>query len=90
VVVAHPEEVFLIEGHTDAVGSQEYNWRLSQRRAEAVKDLITEYYLVPPDNLVTAGLGEAYLKIWTPQPEEENRRVTIRRVTPLVAGYAYQ
>ncbi len=90
VVVAHPEEIFLIEGHTDAVGNQEYNWRLSQRRAEAVKELITRYYLVPPENLVTAGLGEAYLKIWTPQAEAENRRVTLRRITPLVEGYAYR
>lgn len=90
VVVAHPDEIFLIEGHTDAVGNEEYNWRLSQRRAEAVKELITRYYLVPPENLVTAGLGEAYLKIWTPQAEAENRRVTLRRITPLLAGYAYR
>jgi hypothetical protein len=51
---------------------------------------MVEYYLIPPENLVTAGLGERYLKIWTPYAEEENRRVSVRRITPLVTGYVYQ
>lgn len=90
VIASHPNEIFLIEGHTDAVGSEAYNLRLSRQRAEAVKAAITEYYLVPPENIVTAGLGEQFLKIWTPEAEEENRRVTVRRITPLVSGYNYQ
>lgn len=84
IVAAHPNEVFVIEGNTDAVGDDAYNLRLSKARAEAVKQALTQYYVISPDNLVTAGLGERYLKIPTPEPEQENRRVTIRRVTPLL------
>ena len=43
---------------------------------------------VPPENLVTQGYGERFLKIRTDGPEQENRRVTIRRVTPLVRPVA--
>ena len=87
VVAAHPDELFMIEGHTDAVGSDAYNLRLSRERAQAVKEALTRYYVIAPENLATVGLGERYLKIWTPEAEEENRRVTVRRVTPLVSGY---
>ena len=38
--------------------------------------------------LVThCGLGEQFLKIWTPEPEQENRRVTLRRLTALLSDY---
>ncbi|GLS20609.1 hypothetical protein GCM10007874_36260 [Labrys miyagiensis] len=84
IVAAHPNEVFVIEGNTDAVGDDAYNLRLSKERAEAVKQALTQYYVISPDNLATAGLGERYLKIPTPEPEQENRRVTIRRVTSLL------
>lgn len=84
IVAAHPGEVFVIEGNTDAVGDDAYNLRLSKERAEAVKQALTQYYVISPDNLVTAGLGERYLKIPTPEPEQENRRVTLRRITPLL------
>jgi outer membrane protein OmpA-like peptidoglycan-associated protein len=87
VVAAYPDELFMIEGHTDAVGSDTYNLRLSRQRAQAVKEALTRYYVIAPENLATVGLGERYLKIWTPEAEEENRRVTVRRVTPLVTGY---
>lgn len=87
VVAAHPDEIFMIEGHTDAVGSDAYNLKLSRQRAQAVKSALSRYYVIPPQNLATVGLGERYLKIWTPEAEEENRRVTVRRVTPLVQGY---
>jgi outer membrane protein OmpA-like peptidoglycan-associated protein len=86
IVEERPDEVFLIEGHTDAVGSDAANDALSQRRAEAVVEALLDYYAIYPENLQTVGLGERYLKIWTEEPEEENRRVTIRRITPLLAG----
>ena len=86
IVEERPDEVFLIEGHTDAVGSDAANDALSQRRAQAVVEALLDYYAIYPENLQTVGLGERYLKIWTQEPEEENRRVTIRRITPLLAG----
>lgn len=79
-------ELFMLEGHTDLVGSEIYNLALSDRRAESVAIALTDYFDVPPENLVTQGYGEAYPKIPTEAAERENRRVAVRRLTPLVAG----
>jgi outer membrane protein OmpA-like peptidoglycan-associated protein len=79
-----PREVFMIEGHTDAVGSDEDNLSLSDRRAEAVAVALTEQFQVPPENLVTQGYGEQYLKEQTSGPSAINRRVALRRITPLL------
>ena len=84
----NPAETFLIEGHTDAVGSDIANLALSDRRAEAVADALTNVFAIPPENLATQGYGEQYLKVNTEEPERENRRVAIRRITPLVAPVA--
>ncbi|WP_324761878.1 OmpA family protein [Sinorhizobium meliloti] len=83
-----PGETFFIEGHTDAVGADQSNLVLSDERAESVAVLLTEVYGIPAENLVTQGYGERFLKIRTDGPEQENRRVTIRRVTPLVRPVA--
>jgi outer membrane protein OmpA-like peptidoglycan-associated protein len=58
VLKKYPREVFLIEGHTDAVGSDAYNLKLSKARAEAVKKALTSFYIIPSKNLKTVGLGE--------------------------------
>lgn len=84
ILAKNPDEIFLLEGHTDAVGSDAANLKLSRERAKAVKDALTTYYVIPARNLQTAGLGERYLKIPTNQPEAENRRVSLARITPLV------
>jgi outer membrane protein OmpA-like peptidoglycan-associated protein len=81
----HPDEVFMIEGHTDAVGSDIDNLTLSDRRAEEVAVILTETFGVPPENLITQGYGEEFLKIPTAGPEIINRRVAVRRITPLLA-----
>ncbi|MEZ2127295.1 MULTISPECIES: OmpA family protein [unclassified Sinorhizobium] len=88
VLEKNHSETFLIEGHTDAVGSDQSNLILSDQRAESVANVLTDVYGVPPENLATQGYGERYLKVNTPGPEQENRRVTIRRVTPLVRPVA--
>lgn len=84
----NPREVFLIEGHTDAVGSDEDNLSLSDRRAEAVAVLLTEQFQVPAENLTSQGYGEQYLKVQSDGPERANRRVSLRRITPLLTGQA--
>ncbi|MBX9592036.1 MAG: OmpA family protein [Hyphomonadaceae bacterium] len=81
----NPEAVVMIEGHTDAVGSQEDNLSLSDRRASAVADILTDQFGVPAENLVTQGYGEQHLKINTLEPERRNRRVTILNITGLMA-----
>jgi len=80
----NPREVFLIEGHTDAVGSPEDNLSLSDRRAESVAVALTEQFQVPPENLVTQGYGEQNLKVRTEEASRANRRVSVRRITPLI------
>jgi outer membrane protein OmpA-like peptidoglycan-associated protein len=82
----NPNEVFLIEGHTDAVGSDVDNLSLSDRRAEAVATILTQDFQIPPENLTTQGYGEQYLKEQTDGPSRVNRRVTARRITPLLSG----
>ena len=82
----NPNEVFLIEGHTDAVGPDVDNLSLSDRRAQAVAAILTRNFNVPPENLTTQGYGEQYLKAPTQEPSRENRRVTVRRITPLLTG----
>ncbi|TPK65505.1 flagellar motor protein MotB [Mesorhizobium sp. B2-4-19] len=84
----NPAETFLIEGHTDAVGTPEANLALSDRRAEAVAEALTNAFGIPPENLTTQGYGEQYLKVNTQAPNRENRRVAIRRITSLVAPVA--
>lgn len=84
MIERNPWEVFLVEGHTDAVGRASYNLALSDRRAESVALALTEYFDVPPENMVVQGYGESNLKVLTPGPERENRRATVRRITPLL------
>lgn len=81
---ANPREVFLIEGHTDAVGSAASNLALSDRRAESLALALTEYFEIPPENLVVQGYGEAELKVDSQGDERANRRVVVRLITPLM------
>ncbi|MDX1717938.1 MAG: OmpA family protein, partial [Anderseniella sp.] len=85
IVAGNPDEVFLIEGHTDAVGTEAANMKLSEERAQAVKQMLMEYFNIGDENLATVGRGELYPKIPTQEAEAENRRVSVRRITPLLA-----
>ncbi len=85
ILAKSPDEVFLIEGHTDAVGSDNDNLVLSDRRAEAIAVALSSNFEIQPENLVTQGYGEQYLKVPTEEEERENRRVTVRRITELAA-----
>ena len=80
----NPAETFLIEGHTDAVGSDASNLVLSDQRAAVVAQILSDFYKVPPENLTTQGYGERYLKVNTQGAEPLNRRATIKRITSLI------
>lgn len=80
----NPREIFLIEGHTDAVGSAASNLTLSDRRAESLALALTEYYRVPPENMVVQGYGEGELRVSTQSAEPANRRAAVRLITPLM------
>jgi outer membrane protein OmpA-like peptidoglycan-associated protein len=70
---------FRIEGHTDTVGSAEYNRALSERRAEAVVDYIAKKFSVETTRLQAVGMGEQGLMVPTPPQtaEPRNRRVQV-------------
>ena len=84
IVRENPDEVFLVEGHTDAVGSDLSNLALSDRRAETIARILIDVYKVPAENLILEGYGEQNLKVETEAAERANRRVTLRRITPLL------
>ena len=83
-IAENPGEVFLIEGYTDAVGDESYNLLLSDRRAETVALALSEYFGVPPENLVVQGFGERFPLVPTLEAERLNRRVAVRRITKLI------
>lgn len=70
---------FRIEGHTDTVGTAAYNKTLSERRAEAVVQFLTQRFGLQPARLEAVGLGETGLLVPTPPqtPERRNRRVEV-------------
>ncbi|HHI71500.1 MAG TPA: cell envelope biogenesis protein OmpA [Rhodobacteraceae bacterium] len=79
VLQQFPETLVEITGHTDATGSDEYNQRLSEKRAGSVADYLTAQGL-DPGRVVTRGMGES-LPVADNRSAEgraQNRRVEIR------------
>jgi len=74
----HPERQVLIEGHTDSIGSDSYNFDLSQRRADAVRDFLARNG-VKPEQLATRGYGKSFpiASNDTEAGRLQNRRVEI-------------
>lgn len=77
VLNKYPELKVKIIGHTDSDGSDEANQKLSERRAEAVKEALVNEYKVSEDRLQTAGKGEKepVEKNDTQAGKAQNRRV---------------
>ncbi|MGZ3412082.1 MAG: OmpA family protein [Xanthobacteraceae bacterium] len=68
---------FIIAGHTDAKGTDEYNQALSERRADAIKKYLVDKDGIPAANLVTVGYGKTQLKNKDNPMAPENRRVQV-------------
>jgi outer membrane protein OmpA-like peptidoglycan-associated protein len=68
---------FILAGFTDAKGSQTYNQGLSERRADAVSQLLSKEYGIEAGNLVTVGYGLSHLKDPANPFAAENRRVQV-------------
>jgi outer membrane protein OmpA-like peptidoglycan-associated protein len=68
---------FLLAGHTDAKGSNAYNLRLSQRRAEAIRRFLVAQFKVEEQRLLAIGYGEEQLKNTANPDADENRRVQV-------------
>ena len=70
-----------VQGHTDSRGSDKYNLKLSQARAEAVRDYLLAHFHLASDHLVAKGYGESQLAVSPEKSDEDyamNRRVVIR------------
>jgi len=76
----YPQEKIVIEGHTDASGTETYNEQLSLRRAEAVRSLLIEKYAVRADKIVASGYGPRQLADASDPYSGKNRRVQFRVV----------
>jgi outer membrane protein OmpA-like peptidoglycan-associated protein len=70
---------FEIQGYTDSVGAEGYNKKLSERRAQAVIDYLTERDTVERDRLTPRGFGKSQpiASNDTPEGRAKNRRVQI-------------
>ena len=77
----HPEGKFRIEGHTDSAGRYDSNLRLSQTRANAVRNYLISSG-IPSENLVAEGFGETRptASNLTKEGRRKNRRVEIIRI----------
>jgi outer membrane protein OmpA-like peptidoglycan-associated protein len=70
-----------LNGHTDAKGSDDYNLKLSEDRATAVRRELVATYRIPPEQLIAVGFGEEGL-VDSYDPEGPvNRRVEVVRIT---------
>jgi OmpA-OmpF porin, OOP family len=69
----------LVAGHTDSVGDADYNKKLSERRAAAVRQYLIDHFGIDPKRLVARGGGESYpvADNGTEAGRAENRRVEI-------------
>jgi outer membrane protein OmpA-like peptidoglycan-associated protein len=74
----YPNKKVSVEGHTDTVGSEDYNITLSQRRADSVRSAIMARG-ISADRISAKGLGELYpvASNDTPAGRQQNRRVEI-------------
>lgn len=77
-LVEYPERRILIEGFTDSVGPEEVNQKLSEERAEAVKQVLVESG-INPERIMTRGYGEQYAiaNNNTAAGRQQNRRVEV-------------
>jgi outer membrane protein OmpA-like peptidoglycan-associated protein len=78
IVQSHPGLQMQVEGHTDDVGSDDYNQRLSERRAVSVRDYLVDQG-IPADTVGTAGFGESrpVATNGTAAGRQQNRRVEL-------------
>jgi outer membrane protein OmpA-like peptidoglycan-associated protein len=73
-----PSSIVMVEGHTDAVGTDAYNLDLSRNRARAVRDYLVQRHGIDAARLKTVGYGEARLVEPADPTAAVNRRVQFR------------
>lgn len=68
----------VISGHTDGIGTPEYNQKLSERRAEAARQYLITQHGIDGNRLAAKGLGKSELLLPTDPSNELNRRVSFQ------------
>ena len=68
---------FVVAGHTDGVGGEQFNQELSERRADTIKHYLVDHYHLASGDLVTVGYGKTKLKNATDPSDGVNRRVQV-------------
>ena len=78
ILLSHPGLTIQIEGHTDSVGSDEFNQKLSEQRADAVRDFLASQG-VPASSMTAKGFGKTdpIASNDTPEGRQKNRRVEL-------------
>ncbi len=78
VLVKYPDTYITVEGHTDSSGTTEYNQKLSERRADVVRDMLLRNG-VPASRVSIRGYGESdpVADNSTPEGRQSNRRVQL-------------
>ena len=78
ILLAHPGLTLQIEGHTDSVGSDDFNQQLSERRADSVRDFLAEQG-VPASSITARGFGKTQpvASNDTADGRQRNRRVEL-------------
>lgn len=81
LMAQHPDWVVTVEGHTDNIGSAEYNMDLSTRRANAVREVLISQLKVPANRLLAKGYGltRPVETNATDEGRAHNRRVEVSR-----------
>jgi OOP family OmpA-OmpF porin len=76
-MIKYPDTKIAIEGHTDSIGSNEYNQKLSERRANSVKNYIIDNFGIDAKRLRAEGFGETrpIADNNTDEGRQRNRRV---------------
>jgi outer membrane protein OmpA-like peptidoglycan-associated protein len=99
IILAYPSLHLAVEGHTDSVGSDEYNQNLSEQRAQAVRDYFVQQGIAA-DSVEARGFGKTQpiASNDTAEGRQQNRRVELilsgdaigsadEKLTPTPAAY---
>lgn len=84
IIQKNPDAIFRLVGHTDTIGDEAFNQRLSEARARAVRDWLVESLQIDARNIVVEGRGEReplpdVNPNGTPEEQALNRRVEIHK-----------
>lgn len=77
ILTDNPSVKIEVQGHTDSDGSSSYNQRLSEARANSVRDYLINYQGISPDRLLARGYGEGRLMI-SPERNRDDKRMNRR------------